>query len=242
MRLDAARLRSVPFLLLALGLFLPAGAGALPLVGDDVRIAVTSSPDLAAAGVEILAPFDALGRVRLPVVGGDLHFPLLVGTIELGDSIQLSRNVEAPPFMGNQGGSFLGGATLENLVIDLTALTVAADVHTGLVAFSGGSIHFGRFAVDDYPDLPLFDLRLCVLSTGTDPCFDSDGSLLLNGFGMAYTDAFAAVLEEWVGGGFAQGGGTFGVAYLDVRPVPEPGTALLVGTGLALAALARRRS
>jgi len=112
--------------------------------------------------------------VLLPIIGGDLSIPLLEGTVEHGGTVAFE-----------QGGIRVA---VEDLVFDLTNSVV-----TGLLGF----------LVDRVPQfvgqVTLFDLRSCLLSTGSDPCRDDDGSTLLNGFGLDYSDTLAMFLNDAFG-------------------------------------------
>jgi len=207
---------------LALGLAAPA-ARALPLSGDQTRVDLTSGPALSAQGIGLLplgsASLNAIGELVLPISGGDVSIPLLEGQVQhLGAGFALDQ-----------------GATevrLEDLVYDLTLSRVS-----GTLSWNATP------APVVLPGLSLFDLRVCLVSTAVDPCLDSDASLLLNGFGMKWTDAAATVLADAFGpaGGALAAAAPFGVSLVDLRFVPEPATALLLAAGLAGLGLARRR-
>ncbi len=203
-------------------------AGALPLIGDETRIEIASAPELAALGLVTglagNASLDGRGDVVLPVTGGDVTIPLLEGSVEhvaSGFSISLASGTILDP-----GPTVI----LEDLVIDLLDLVVRARVTAGQ-----------PFGVAT--DVPVFDARACVTSTGVDPCLDQDGSILLNGFGLDWTETAAGILNATLFPDLTAptflSGDYFGVADLDLRFVPEPSSALLVAAGLL--GIARRR-
>lgn len=200
------------------------GAVALPLVGDETIVDVTAAPDLSAQCVSASpigpASTNALGELVLPISGGDVDFPLLEGAIEHAGGVQLDCDAASPTIL------------LEDLVIDLTggSLTATVTVLDGEVtAFMDAMV-------------PIFDVRACLFSTASDPCFDDDGSVLLNGYGLDFTGTLAMVANEFFGTSF-EAGDAFGVAYPDLRPVPEPVTGAVLGAGLAgLGLLGRRRA
>jgi hypothetical protein len=203
-------------LLLAGALVAAPPAAAAPLVGDETSILVTADLSPLSLTLGGSASTDALGRLVLPVTGGDVEIPLLTGTIEhVGSSLTLA----------------LGGASLElaDLLIDLTD----AVVRGSLTFRQGGDTLFSG-------PLALFDSRLCFLSTGFDPCLDGDGSTLLNGVGLNVTESLALFVDDAFGIGDVTGG-PFGVAFLDIRfaSVPEPSSAALLALA-GLAALSRR--
>ncbi len=212
--------------LFALGALLglaAAPASALPLVGDQTTIYVTA--DLGGLGISLVpgggTSTDALGNLVLPITGGDVSIPLLEGTVEhQGSTLGLER-----------GDTRIA---LENLVIDLTNSVVTGFL--GLVV--GGELQFGG-------EVALFDARSCLVSTGSDPCLDRDGSLLLNGFGLDLTETLTMFLNDAFDGDFARGD-PLGVAFLDLRfeTVPEPalGGLLLLAGVAALAQRQRRRA
>ena len=208
----------------ALGMLLgvAAPAGSIPLIGDETRIEVTSADELAAMGIELglagAASIDGRGDVVLPITGGDLTIPLLEGTVEhQGSGFSLSVASVFPAV----------GPTIvfENLVIDLLDLFVRADLLVGLPFESAGNV-------------PVFEARACLTATGTDPCLDGDGSILLNGFGLDWT--YAINDSDLVRGTDLAVGDPFGVALLDIRLVPEPAAGVLVLAGLVALAVRRR--
>lgn len=204
----------------ALLLGLAGGAQAIPIIGDQTSVLLTSEETLTGAGVTVSAlgsasiTEDEVGRTTavLPITGGDFSPPS--GTIEHGDAgLQLSG----------------GGTTVsaQNLVIDIETLTLTGDV-----------------TVDDEDPIlgaSIFDLDPCIDLIGSDAqCLDGDGSILFNGYKLSLTED-AAALAEQLGLGTGLSGQQFGVAYIDVRLVPEPSTAVLIGLGLVAAAAGRRR-
>ena len=198
------------------GVWLAASAaGATPVIGDATTIALTGGFLGSLGAVTDGIDKDALGRLVIPVVGGDVEIPLLTGTVLHSGSITLSQ----------------GAASLElaDFVIDLTDPGVS-----GMLTYrDGGNTLFSG-------SVALFEGRLCVLSTGTDPCLDTDGSTLLNGVGLGVAGALATFLDDAFGIAGAAGE-TFGVALLDLRfAVPEPAVALLLAAA-ALAGAARSR-
>lgn len=204
----------------ALLLGLGGAAHAIPIIGDHTSVLLTSQQILTDAGVTVSAlgsasiTTDEVGRPTavLPISGGDFSPPS--GTIEHGDAgLQLSGN----------------GVTVsaDNLVIDIQALTLSGDV-----SVDGGEPIAGA---------AIFDLDPCMDLIGTENfCSDGDGGILFNGYKLMLTED-AAALASQLGLGDELTGQQFGVAYIDVRLVPEPSTAILLGLGLAAAAAGRRR-
>jgi hypothetical protein len=204
-------------------------AAALPLAGDATALVVTA--DLAAFGLDLVPTGAAWrkpsGRLVLPVTGGDVDLPLFTGDVEHAGSgfrLLFEEEVRGPRL------------DLSDLVFDLTGFVVR-----GLLRYASGDdvLFEGPVA--------LFDLRLCELSTGFDPCLDADGTVVDEGLGVDVTEVLAVFLNDaFLGGrppsqGFA-GGDAFGLAFPELRfeSVPEPAVlGLLVA---ALAGAARRRA
>jgi hypothetical protein len=193
---------------------------ALPLIGDQTIILLTADDLLVDAGVltdalgDAVIGFDLADRLEalFPITGGDVDG--LSGTIEHDDS----------------GLLFSDGVVelaLENFLIDLDSLTL-----------------FGDVTLDGVPggNLALMDVGFCTDLAGTaGACIDGDGSELLDGFKLSLTKEGANALSDAFG--LPDLTGTqFGVARIDIRAVPEPSTALLVGAGLLAAAGGRRRA
>jgi PEP-CTERM motif len=203
----------------ALTLLVASDAGALPLVGDQTIVLLTSEPTLSGLGI-VIDPLgdadiaeDIAGRLDalFPITGGDLTG--IVGTIEhAGSGLLLSDGVN--------------DLALENFLIDTTTLQLFADVSVNDV-LSGNA--------------PLMDVDFCTTLAGTpDACIDGDGSELLDGFKLTLNGQAASTLAA-VFGLPDLTGTQFGVARIDVRVIPEPSTVLLVGIGLAVAAARRGR-
>ena len=201
---------------LALVLGLGAGnARALPLVGDQTIVLLTSAGLLSSVGISVaptgtaVVALDIVGRpeAAFPITGGDLTG--LAGTIEHdGSGLLLSQGSTELP--------------LGNFLIDTTQLLLFGDTPLG--------------------NVPLFDIGLCTALAGTaGQCVDGDGSVLLDGFKLSLTSTAAGALSL-VFGLPDLTGTQIGVAYIDVRAVPEPGTALLIGGGLVAVALRGRRT
>ncbi|MGH0038166.1 MAG: hypothetical protein ACQGVK_24305 [Myxococcota bacterium] len=196
---------------------------ATPVDGDQTAVDPTQ-PLLSGVGLSALGSgsVDGIGRAVLPVTGGDVGIPLVDGYIEHeGSGFALTQ--------GTVSVSFL------DLLVDLDFSRVL-----GTLVFDPGADPNQVFE-----DVVLFDARACLLSTGSDPCTDDDGSIRLNGFGLDLVGLTADVLND----AFFDGtpslleGDILGIADIDIRLVPEPGVARLAlvaaaGLGLAL----RRRS
>ena len=199
---------------LALVMGLGGPARAVPLVGDQTIVLLTSAGLLAGAGISV-APIGAaeIGldlaerpEALFPITGGDVTG--LAGTIEHdGSGLLLAQGATELP--------------LTNFLIDTTALVLSGDTPLG--------------------NVPLFDIGLCTDLAGTaDQCIDGDGSVLLDGFKLSLTDTAAGALTQ-VFGLPDLTGTQIGVARIDVRAVPEPSTAVLIGAGLVAAAASRSR-
>jgi penicillin amidase len=207
-------------------LLLAAPAASLPVIGGSASLDVTLDRDAAGVGVGVLpgGSFGAPLRIVLPVTGGDVEGPPLVGQLELGSGIGL---------FDSAGASIV----LTDLLVDLTREVLAATL-----LFDDGA-----GMVQSFPGLDLLFLRDCALSAGVDPCRDAEGALVGAGFGLDLTgtlalflnDAFFPLPED----PFFVEGDAFALASAELVFVPEPATALLVGLGAAaLGLLARRRA
>lgn len=193
---------------------------------NDLCIVVTPSSPLGSGA----ATTDALGRILFPVTGGEAtDLALLDLEIEhLGSSLTLTFGQDA------------ASVTLTNLVIrpgSFEVLELVADV----------SIMVGMGTPTNVPGFVVFDMTLCPLSAGYDPCIDGDGSTRLNGFGLRLTEDAAQAIGDAFGFGATDverlRAPHLGIAYLDVAEIPEPGTLalLLMGGGGLLVAGRRRR-
>lgn len=189
-------------------------ARALPLVGDQTIVLLTSAGLLSSVGISVspvgsaVIDLDIAGRPEalFPITGGDLAG--IAGTIEHdGSGLVLSRNGTDLP--------------LGNFLIDTTQLLLFGDTPLG--------------------NVPLFDVGLCTNLAGTaQQCIDGDGSVLLDGFKLSLTQTAAGALSL-VFDLPDLTGAQIGVARIDARVVPEPSTALLIGAGLVGAAATRSR-
>jgi hypothetical protein len=201
---------------------LAGSAGATPLAGDQTAIDLTQ-PLLGGLGVTATGSgsVDGIGRVVLPITGGDVGIPLVDGTIEHeGSGFALTQGMVSVSFL--------------DLLIDLDFSRVLG---TLIVDVGGG-------ANQVFPDVVLFDARACLLSTGSDPCTDDDGSIRLNGFGLDLVGLTADVLDDAFFGGSAAllEGDILGIADIDIRLVPEPATSWLAVVAVGSLAAALRRS
>lgn len=206
---------------------IPGAAQAAPiaLVGDDTTLeAALGFNALAAAGITLqplgAGTTNAIGEIILPITGGSVELAYLEATIlHQTSGLELRRGADYVAFT--------------NIEVDLTNLVVMADVSA-----SAG--------------LPLlqaqvFGIAICPLYGGFDPCYERDGSVRIDNYGLRATSGAAAVIGQAFG--LTAGevlaletGAHVALAEFDLRPVPEPGTLLLLGGALAgLAAAGRRR-
>lgn len=201
-------------------------ARAIPIVGDYTEINVTSTQGLSALSVTLTAlgtaeifNSAALGvkLVLLPVTGGDVDLPTsFLGTIEhSGSGLRLS--------------SFGSDIDFTNFVMNTNTLKMSAD-------FAIGPLN----GVAD-----IFDILPCAGLASAPTCSTFPGGAVLpTALRLGFTaDAAALVALAFGNPAFASLADVqFGVANTALTAVPEPGTALLVGSALVgLAALRRDR-
>lgn len=204
-----------------------AHAAPIAILGDDTTLeAAYGANALISAGASVSplgsATTNALGELILPITGGSMDLAFLDGTLEhLGSGFEISR----------AGSSVI----YQNLFVDLTNLQVFADV-TEAPGGVAGPTAVGQL---------IFDISICSFSAGFDPCRELDGSYRLDPWGFRFTAGAADQLGQTIGLAAAHVDRLKAqhvvLAELDLRPVPEPGTALLLGAGALGLALAGRR-
>jgi hypothetical protein len=214
--MESRSLRRTAGWLGGLALVLGLGTGsarALPLAGDQTIVLLTSAGLLDSVGISVAGSGTAV--VALDVAGR----PEALFPITGGDLTGLAGTIEheGSGLVLSQGATDL---PLGNFLIDTTQLLLFGDTPLG--------------------NVPLFDIGLCTNLAGTAAeCVDGDGSVLLDGFKLSITSTAAGALSQ-VFGLPDLTGAQIGVARIDARVVPEPGTAMLLGLGLAGAALRGR--
>lgn len=202
-----------------------APAAALPVAGGEIVVDVTAADLLwDAGGAELhaggTASLDEREQLVLPVTGGDVDPADFTGSLELaGAEIVLVGDA--------------GRVVLRALSADLTL----ARVMGGLLwePVSGPAVQLSG--------VPLFSARSCALSLASDPCFDRDGAVVDEGFGLDWAGAVVQVLADafFEGVPVVRERDPFGVGFARLQqPVPEPAAAGLVAAGLLAAFWVRR--
>jgi hypothetical protein len=205
--------------------------------GDQTSLLVTSFFFLTDAGFDLAPLGDA-------VIGNDVVRDQNNGEF---------RKLAAFPITGGGVNSVTGDVLIEHGDSGLALSTAGPANVVALEDFeifldgspSGGLLGqlFARVSVNGgtpLENVPIFDVTECGL--GVEPaCIDSDDSRILNGLRLGLTEGAASLLNEvFLTDAFA-GGTQVGVARVDVRVVPEPGTLILTSLGLVGLGLASRR-
>jgi len=205
--------------------FAAAGAQALPIAGDQTQGLLTSAGTLGASGL-------AIGALGTGVITAD-NTGLLAGLT--------ARPELLLPITGGDTATtdiFHDGSGL--MILNATHSVSLTDLHLNLltVSVTGTLTAGGSFPSGPFPGVSLFNVFPCIAVLGS--CIDGDSSIIVDGLRLDYSSTLGAVLAS-VFGGSDPSGTQFGVAYPDIRVVPEPTTVLLLGGGLVgLAATARR--
>lgn len=208
----------------AVTLALAIGAGnaqAFPISGDQTEILLTSVPALTNAGLTF-APLGlaVMAPDNTSLLGLAPRFqallPITGGETSTGDIFHDGSGIRL------SNGSF--DVDLSDFHLNLFTNTVTGTLAAGGNTFTG---------------VGLFTVFPCIAALGS--CVDGDGSIIVDGLRLDYSDTTAGAIQAMFGvGGLT--GAQFGVAYPDLRAVPEPTAALLVFGGLAgLAVQGRRR-
>ncbi len=200
-------------------------AAPVALAGDDTTLETAlGSNALTAAGIALsplgFATTNGIGEFILPITGGSVDLASFEGTIDHATSgLRFSR---ATAFV-----------SFSNWTVDLTNLVVAADVDSSV---------FGSAM----SQATVFSVAICPFYAGSDPCYERDGSVRIDDWGLRLSASAASLFGAAFG--LTPGevtalstGPHLALAEFDLRPVPEPGTLLMVGVALAGLAIAGRR-
>lgn len=212
---------------------MPGMASALSISGTDLLTATDTYSDTGLEAVYLtdtgVLPDDAQAYLLLELAGyagsntfGIYEFSDAGGVITLGDTLEVFSGGDSPTF--NVTLEFdLAGGTVENLN---TSTTANIDDTFGFYLDGPG----GTFYTHNYLNVDGDDYALL---------FDTHGDLSGELFGSDVVVAFEDLLKR-DGSDFDYNDMVVGVN--DVAPIPEPGTMLLLGSGLAgLAAWKRRK-
>lgn len=214
------KLRSKGFVgaLVALGLALAGAAApvqAIPIVGDRTSVDVTSIDLLTTAGITL----SGLGSTTILSAPGLLFavFPVTGGDVDLPNSFAGTVEHEGS---GLRLTIFGVDIDLTNFVLSTIAATLVADV-----AVNGTGVGPVSF----------FDVVACASGPPGSCQTLPNGAVIPTGFGLRISADAATLLGLPDLAGFQ-----FGVANTALRAVPEPGSALLLGSALLALAAGRR--
>lgn len=200
-----------------------ASAASMPVDGRDTRVTVTGADELGDLGIGLSsnAPVDGVGRLVFDITGGSFDLFFLEGTLEHQADLGLTLTY--------------GSDTIEltNFVIDTTGFD--------FLLYGTASVTLPPFEPFVVPNVPLFTLTFCNAPAVFGPCINNDGSFQIDGYGLLVTPDAAALIGDAFGiDASALIDSQFGIANIAITFVPEPGTLVLAGFGLAGLAAARR--
>lgn len=224
-------LRRAALALLATGATLLAAGSAQAIAifsGDQTTLLVTSYFALTDAGFTVAPLGDA-------VIGDDVAIDQNTGE---------PRKLAAFPITGGGINTVTGDVLIEH---DASGLLLSTDVPDASVALENFQILldgspedgllgqlFAQVTVNGgtpTPNVPIFDITMCGLNIEP-ACLDSDDSRILSGLRLGLTEDAALLLGDVFMTDAFEAGTQVGIARVDVRVVPEPGTLLLTAMGL----------
>lgn len=191
--------------------------------GRDTRVTVTGADELGALGIGLSsnAPVDGVGRLVFEITGGIFDLPFLDGTLEHEATLGLTLT---------RAGTTV---VLDELVIDTTGVDY--------LLFATATVTGGGMP-SVLPGLPVAVLTLCNFPAVFPPCINNDGSYQIDGYGLLVTPDAADFLGDAFGiDASSLTDSQLGIANIAITFVPEPGTLVLAGVGLAGLAAGRRR-